>query len=68
MDCGQVAGEPSGKENVGNAAPVGTKLDGHVCEWTAKPIRREDQTLCCDDRAGDGRSLIRLPSDTRVQR
>jgi hypothetical protein len=67
MDCGQVAGEPSGKENVRDAAPVGTKVDGQLCEWTAKAIRHEDQTLCRDDGARDGCSLIRLPSETRVK-
>src|ERR1700674_1046008 len=67
MKCGKVVGEPSGKEDVGDAAALGTKLDGHLCEWAPEPIRHENETLSCYHCSRDRRSSVGLPSEARIE-
>src|SRR3984893_1165745 len=67
MNCGKVVGEPSGKEDVGDATALGAKRDGQLCEWAPKAIRREDEALCCHHRCRDSRSSVGLPSKARIE-
>ena len=67
MDGGKVVGEPSGKEDVGDATALGAKLDGQLCEWAPKATRREDEALSCHHRSRDCRSSVGLPSEPCIE-